>query len=170
MKPPCCWPRETAGAPTTLHNASTTPPLKLPLRAAAAQVAICPRHSSQFFGKNSRHWRTSSRRKSAKSSFGAWAECNPLGLPLCSFFFDREVQRPDFSIQIRIRIGAIAVEINYYFQRGHAAVVHIGCGQRDIAQRRRLEFAAVLLALRHFKAAEVQQSRAPTDAGPLTVW
>ena len=46
-----------------------------------------------------------------------------------------------FGIQIRIPIPAPVVVIDHNFKSGHAAVVHVGRGPRDLAERRRLKVA-----------------------------
>ena len=55
-----------------------------------------------------------------------------------------QFERVDEHIDLREAVGAaaaVAVEVNHLFQRAHGAVVHVGCRQGDVAQRRHLERA-----------------------------
>ena len=51
-----------------------------------------------------------------------------------------------------------------FFERLHAAVVHVGAGAGDLAQRRRLERALVAFDLGHLEAAEVGLGVVDADA------
>jgi len=50
-----------------------------------------------------------------------------------------EVERPDLVIEARIPIPAAIIILDDLFERGKAAVVHVGRGAHDLAERRRLE-------------------------------
>ena len=50
--------------------------------------------------------------------------------------------RLDLRIEIRIGPAAFRVEVHHLFERLEAPVVHVRSGQRDLAQRGRLEIAA----------------------------
>ena len=67
-----------------------------------------------------------------------------------------------------LRPAALVVEVDDVGERLQAAVVHVGRGERDLAQRRRLELGLVALVLRHVEAAEVLvrlRVGVPRDAG-----
>ena len=53
----------------------------------------------------------------------------------------RKVERLDLLIQIWIGVAASGVKIDHVLERLQAAVMHVGRGERDIAQGRRLELA-----------------------------
>src|SRR5262245_19874739 len=55
------------------------------------------------------------------------------------------MERMNLGVDVWIRPPAVVVEVDDGFERGHAAVVHVRCGARDLAKSRRLERAAILL-------------------------
>jgi len=59
-------------------------------------------------------------------------------------FFDRKMKRVDLGIDVWVRSAASIVEVDDLFEAGDAAVVHVGRGARDFAQRRCFEGAAIL--------------------------
>ena len=66
-----------------------------------------------------------------------------------------QVQRLDPLVELGVLDAPLVVMLDYLFQRLQAAVVHVGSGTRDVAQRRRLEGALVRLELRDGEAPEV---------------
>ena len=72
-----------------------------------------------------------------------------------SLLVSSEIKRTNFPIEIRIRVGSLAVEINDRLQSRHHAVVHVGRGERYVAQRRRLELATVGIALGDLVASKI---------------
>src|SRR5206468_12826426 len=74
-------------------------------------------------------------------------------------------KRQEDSIESRIRVAALVVILQYLFQRCDAAVMHVWRGAGDLAQRRRLERAAIFWAGGNGEPALIRQpSIAPSDA------
>src|SRR3990172_1008080 len=69
------------------------------------------------------------------------------------------------GIERGVAVPAPIVKLNDFFQTRDAAVVHVGGGSSNLAQRRRLEGAAICFFVRHDEAAQVEPlSVAPGNA------
>jgi hypothetical protein len=64
-----------------------------------------------------------------------------------------------------VGVGAAAVEADHLLERRDAAVVHVGRGEGDHPQRRRLEAAAVGLVVRDREASRLRHAVRRADAG-----
>jgi hypothetical protein len=78
----------------------------------------------------------------------------------------RQAKRTNRGIQIRIGTAATVVERDDRLERAEAAVVHVGRGESDIPQARRLEAAAILRQSGDLEAADIAS---PADSGVVEI-
>src|SRR5579883_110093 len=68
------------------------------------------------------------------------------------------MSRPDLHVEIWVLMTALGIEVDNTFQRGQAAVVHVGGGPCDLAEGRCLESTIVARVPGYWEPSFVRQS------------
>ena len=68
-----------------------------------------------------------------------------------------QMERLHFLIEIGIGVAASDIEIDYILERFQAAIMHVGCGQSNVAQGWRLELPLIRFAFRLTKPANISE-------------
>ena len=77
----------------------------------------------------------------------------------------REIQWSDVWVQVGILDAATIVELDDVAKRLDAAVMHVGCSQRDTTQGGRFELAGIGFQAGDSESTEVDRPFSPSDAG-----